>query len=364
MASLYTRKKSKYIWLKYYDKTIKNYHRESTKFTDTKEGWRKAKELLKEVNAGIVLGYKVTESTNPGNVITIKDCYNHFKVQLAGKSKSTQDEYERFYKRFTDHFPETIDCKKITRPEIEKYLASIKALPKLQRNTKHIYYKNTKRFLNFLFDNEYIPFFKISKDFYIKPEVKDILVFEISDIKIILESLPKKNGNFQTMIYLLLYTGLRPSDLINVRVEDINFIEATLKYYSPKTDEHRTVPIHQELIPLLKNRVDEIQIGKLIQYSQIRNMGKAFQRFAELKGLNPDYNLRTFRKTFISLSHDAGVDLATVSKLVGHSNISTTSKYYHKLSLARQNSEINKLSLAKIGTPDRHTKKKSNKKAS
>lgn len=205
--------------------------------------------------------------------------------------------------------------------------------------------------------------FKISKDFYIKPEVKDILVFEISDIKKILESLHDKNENFQTMIYLLLYTGLRPSDLIDIRAEDINFSDATLKYYSPKTDEHRTVPLHQELIPLLKKRVDKIKTGKLIQYSQVKNMGKAFQRFAEFNGLNPEYNLRTFRKTFISLSHDAGVDLATVSKLVGHSNITTTSKYYHKLSLSRQNKEINKFSLAKIGTPDRHTKKKKNKKA-
>jgi integrase/recombinase XerD len=365
MASLYTRKNSQFIWLKYYDKIAKEPFRTSTKFPTTKEGWRKAKELVKEVNAGIVLGYKMSESAvGPEKAKTIKEAYEHFKIHLSSRHKGTKNEYQRFYNRFIQFFPEALDCAKITKSEIGKFLIMINNLPKLQRNSKYVIYKNTKRFLNFLFDNDYLPFFKISKDFYIKPEIKDILVFTLADIKIILEALPAKNENFQIMIYLLLYTGLRPSDLINIRVEDIDFVDATLKYYSPKTDEHRVVPINQELIPLLKKRIDEVKIGRLLGYAQITNMGKAFQRFADDLKLNTDYNLRTFRKTFISLAHGAGMELATVSKLVGHKSILTTSKYYHKLSIARQNSEMNKLSLASLGTSDGHTKKKRKKKAS
>jgi integrase len=365
MASLYIRKNSKFIWLKYYDKLQKKTFRTSTKFDDTKEGWRKAKELLKEVSAGIVLGYKISEnSSGPAKAKTIKEAYEHFKIHLSSKQKGTKSEYARFYNRFVQYFPEALDCTKIKKSEVEKFLVMVNNIPKLQRNSKYIIYKNTKRFINFLFDNDYLPFFRISKDFYIKPEIKDILVFTQADIKTILKALPAKNENFQIMIYLLLYTGLRPSDLINIRVEDIDFVDATLKYYSPKTDEHRVVPINQELIPLLKKRTDEIKIGRLLNYAQITNMGKAFQRFAEDQGLNTDYNLRTFRKTFISLAHGAGMDLATVSKLVGHKSILTTSKYYHKLSLAKQNSELNKLSLASLGTSDGHIKKKTKNKAS
>lgn len=52
--------------------------------------------------------------------------------------------------------------------------------------------------------------------------------------------------------------------------------------------------------------------------------------------------MRTFRKTFIT-NASAQMDLATVSKLVGHQQINTTAKYYTKVDQQRQKIQLDKL---------------------
>ena len=83
----------------------------------------------------------------------------------------------------------------------------------------------------------------------------------------------------------------------------------------------------------------------LISYTSLHNIGRAFREFLKEIGLdNKGYTLRTFRKTFISKAHESNVDYATLSQLVGHSNIRTTAKYYTKFSLSKQQDEISKIS--------------------
>jgi integrase len=143
---------------------------------------------------------------------------------------------------------------------------------------------------------------------------------------------------------MLLYTGLRPSDIYNIEVKDIDMEANTFNYYSEKTDEYFQLPIHRELRPILYDRIKEVKEGKLFMYETIGNIGRAFRRYLKKLNLNnKGYTLRTFRKTVVSLMHDSGVDLATVSKLVGHKQITTTEKYYNKLSLQKKSDELNKL---------------------
>ena len=180
----------------------------------------------------------------------------------------------------------------------------------------------------------------------VKPEVKEIIIFDDADLIKIIEGLKSKNSNFRTMILTLVYTGLRPTDIINVQVKDIDFANQRLKYYSLKTKQPFIVPLHSELIPVLRERCEDVESGRMFDYSGSKEMGKAFQRYLEFLKLDGrKYNLRTFRKTFISLAYQNGIDLAMVSRLVGHSNISTTAKFYNKIMLTKQNEQLNKFTI-------------------
>jgi integrase len=88
----------------------------------------------------------------------------------------------------------------------------------------------------------------------------------------------------------------------------------------------------------------EVESGRLFEYSEVKNMGKAFSRYLEDIGLSKKgYTLRTFRKDFISRSQEAGIPISVTASLVGHSNIKTTMTYYTKLSSKHLKDELSKL---------------------
>ena len=144
------------------------------------------------------------------------------------------------------------------------------------------------------------------------------------------------------MVYLAYYTGLRSSDLLTITVARVDLQNNVLSYYSPKTKKYFQIPFHSKLSDILKARIAEVNSGNLIRFKDTTNMSLAFRRYLKSLGLfGTGYSLRVFRKTFISQASQT-MDLATVSKLVGHSSITTTAKYYNKVELKRKATELEK----------------------
>lgn len=340
MASVY--KKGKRIYISWYDPFEGKTKNRSTGLEYSKENFQKAKLIAKTLQAEI--DKNVMERNRLGiKRNSVASSIEHFLRVNSNKHKSTIYEYNHFFQLFTKKFDVKDPVTIINKTNCEEWLISLREY-NYQQNTLYGFTKVLKKYLNFLFEYNYIPMFKLNSDVVYKPEVKDIIVFSEEDISKILNSLDTKNNNFRTMIYLLLYTGLRPSDIYRITVKDIDFKNRTLRYYSEKTRQYFEVPFHRELEIVLKERVAEVGDGYILNYESINNMGKAFRRFLKQIGLHgKGYNLRTFRKTFITLAHQSGIDLATVSKIVGHKKITTTEKYYNRLSLIKQASELEKL---------------------
>jgi integrase len=83
---------------------------------------------------------------------------------------------------------------------------------------------------------------------------------------------------------------------------------------------------------VLVSRIAKVKTGRIFEYDEVKNMGKAFSSYLEVINLaGKGYNLRTFRKDFISRYQELGISIATTALLVGHSNIKTTMTYYTKL---------------------------------
>jgi integrase len=150
------------------------------------------------------------------------------------------------------------------------------------------------------------------------------------------------------MFYLLLYTGLRPSDIIDIKVEDIDLKNMTLNYYSSKVKVHNIIPLHNKLKPILTERVNQIKTGNIFEYATDGEMGKAFRRYLErLKLDNKGYGLRTFRKTFATRAFEEGMNLLSTSRLLGHRTMQTTQKYYTFVEKKKLAEELKKLKFRK-----------------
>ncbi len=340
MSSLYIRKNSQYIWIKWYDKNTHKNCYASTKIIDNPSGRIKAKAFKREFDSEVIIRHRKQQTGIAGNQ-TLDNAFHHYLKNNAGKNPFTLYEYENFFNKFTLKFSRELNTNKINKLDIESFLNQVKTF-KIQQNTKYNICKNTKKFLNFLFEYGYTAAFVINKDVITGPEVKKKIIFTEGDYKLILENLSEKNNNFKVMVQLLTYTGLRPSDILNITGEDIDPIHETLNYFSQKLGKHRTVPIHSSLLPILIDRSAEVNASRLITYKSISQMGLAMRRY--LKHLKLDkkgYNLRTFRKTFDSYGYENNMEPMSAAELLGHS-AAIAQKHYREISMKRMKNELEK----------------------
>lgn len=339
MASIYN--KGNIIYISWYDPIKGIRLNRSTRLKATKENFKTAKNLAKQLQENLQnekdaykeLGIKRT---------TIRSAFEHFLRNNSDKHPKTIKDYYRFFNYFKQYFNENEVCTVITKLSLEEWITEIKKLP-MQKNSIFDIYKQSNHFLNFLFEYSYLPMFKVNRDIKPKREIKDKIVFSDEDILKIFNGLNEKNINFRTLIYLAFYSGLRSSDMLTIEVKGIDLKNRVMRYYSPKRKIFRQVAFHEELVDILKIRIDSVKQGKLLEYNNIENLGKACNRFFEQIGINnKGYTARTFRKTFITLARRHGIDASVVAELVGHEHTSTADRFYNQISLDQMKEELRK----------------------
>lgn len=359
MASIYKPKDKENWYISFLDPATGKTKNISTKLKATKQNWKKAEEFQKKIEEYVEKKKKEYSVLLFGKK-TIKEAFAHFKKINSDKKPRTISGYEQFFIRFG----EKIDINKpvtiINKALMEDWLINIKQINKA-KNTIYNYFKILRKFLSFLFEYEYIPVFIINKNVKPRAETKAILVFNDEDQKKIIKSLEdkkiikyltspgdikekrKKNTNFRTLIYLLNYTGLRPTDIIDITVEDVDLENLEFNYYSQKTDQYLTVPFHEILKPVLQERIEEVKTGKILNYATVGEMGRAFRRYLEQIELQgKGYNMRTFRKSFATKAFEKDIALMSAAALLGHKTISTTMKYYTKANRKKLAEELKK----------------------
>ena len=303
---------------------------------------KKAEKYAKQLQDKLTHDYKKQKEIGIKRV-TIKEAFEHFKRINQNKNIKTIADYDRFYKKFTAVFDENLPCTTINKLNVENWLMDIKKLD-LAQNTIHGYGKQLNHFLNFLFEYNYTQMFKINREVKTKAEVKEKITFSDEELTKIVDGLKDKNSNFVTAINLLMYTGLRSSDILSIKKENIDLKNRILKYYSPKRKIFREVAFHKKLVPVLRKRLKEISEGEILEYGNVENLGRAITRyFAVLEIDGKHYTARTFRKTFISLCRSRyDIDASIVMELVGHEPVNTTDRYYNKVSAEKMRRELEK----------------------
>lgn len=146
------------------------------------------------------------------------------------------------------------------------------------------------------------------------------------------------------MLELMYASGLRVSELIKLKLSDINF-EAGFIRIKGKADKERVVPVAQRTIERIRNYLTFLR-PRLIKertsdYVFLNNRGKPMtrQRFwqnlkamGKLAGINVTPHM--IRHSFATHLLEGGADLRSLQKMLGHSDISTT-QIYTKVSMDR-----------------------------
>lgn len=137
-------------------------------------------------------------------------------------------------------------------------------------------------------------------------------------------------------VLLLLYTGMRIGEMLNLRCRDVNIAARAIAVHGTKTKAaERIIPIHKDLLPYLAKRLEEsceYLIEKLPgeRFSRFTYVNYFFQPFMQLIGA--EHTPHATRHTFISLMDKCGVSTESVvlKRIAGHADNTITEHYTHK----------------------------------
>ena len=131
------------------------------------------------------------------------------------------------------------------------------------------------------------------------------------------------------------YTGLRLSNIIDLKWSDVNLFSKTIIIQKTKNGEKLGLPMNETVFQLFKSlskvrRIDssEVFLGKLNQRLSRGTVSLMFRLFCKKAGI-ANFRFHDLRHDFCSQLVQRGVDIYTVAALAGHKNIRTTQKYAH-----------------------------------
>ena len=313
-------------------------------------GWKNGKQVRK------YLGYYKTQKEalialadyhkNGVNLdltnITLKDL---FEKWLSDQEKrSITDATKRNQHMAYNHLGSLGDMtiSKIKAVHLQKWMDGIDLKPstksKMKSTVGQVYEYAVQ---NDIISKNYAKFIKIEE----KVE-KTGAVFTDEEIKTLWEH---SDEFIPRILLILIYTGMRIGELLQMNKDTINFEECYMVGGS-KTDagRDRVIPLHQEIIPLVKTQLGDnkwlVQTnrGNAVAYT---NLVKIFNDYMEKVEMN--HKFHDARKTAISLMHTAGIPMETIKIIVGHTGYDVTEKVYLYKNIHELVETINKVKIEK-----------------
>lgn len=143
-------------------------------------------------------------------------------------------------------------------------------------------------------------------------------------------------GKDRAMVITSLLTGMRLSEVLTLKWSDIDFEQGLITVKQQKTGKIITIPLASTLaneLLLYKASGDILFNGRVFEASDInstviKNYSFLFSRLFNRIGIK-GFTFHGLRHTFASLNCQLGMDVVSVQSLLGHSDLSMTSRYSH-----------------------------------
>lgn len=138
------------------------------------------------------------------------------------------------------------------------------------------------------------------------------------------------------MVEILLQTGLRISELSELKVSELELEATSPRISLPKKNAvpAREIPLNKAAVTSIKKYLEErpkvdssyLFITKSGNPILIRNIRSTIDRYFDLAGIK-DAKVNDLRHTFVAFHLQNGTNIQTLSKISGHKRLSTTEKY-------------------------------------
>jgi len=261
---------------------------------------------------------------------------------IRNLSKRTIVWYKHTFKYFNNSFS-ILYITDITTEKIKEYLFNWKIQKNWSTSTFINYKKWLNSFLTWCVENNFL---KENPVLWIpKPKMENRIPKSLKKwdaIKILEYSFHiKYQYRFEkyrnrVIIWIMLFAWLRKSELLNLMVNDIDFDNNTIFIRQWKWKKDRLIPLNSDLKVYIKeylkdrNRLnkDSVYLLNTLKWNSRLNdswFTKIIKKIKEKTSI--DFSAHKLRHTFATLMLEWWVDLFTLSKMLWHSDIKTTTIY-------------------------------------
>jgi integrase len=142
--------------------------------------------------------------------------------------------------------------------------------------------------------------------------------------------LGEASEDLRPVLIIALNTGMRKNEILSLRWKDVDFVKGFIHIADSKSGRSRDIPMNSLVFETLyeMSRAREFVFENPETKAQVLDVKTAFKgacRRAEINGVR----FHDLRHTAASRMVEAGIDLVTVSKILGHASIQMTMRYAH-----------------------------------
>ncbi len=270
------------------------------------------------------------------------------RLNLKGYSDNTKRTYLQQFKEFLCFYNDT-QILDLTETEIQNYMIYLVERKKVSKSTQSQAINAIKYFFEKIMKQE-------QKVYHIERPLREKRLPEVlsqQDVSLIFENIA--NTKHKLMMMLIYGAGLRRSELINLRVGDVDTNRNIVFIRGGKGSKDRQSILAQTIIPLLEEYIKEYEPllwlfygpgGERYSASSLRQILK---RASTAAGIRKNVRLHMLRHSFATHLLEGGTSTRYIQVLLGHESSKTTEMYTHVAAtgLYKIQSPLDTINLAK-----------------
>ena len=139
-----------------------------------------------------------------------------------------------------------------------------------------------------------------------------------------------ENLKHKAILSVAFSTGMRVSEVINLKITDIDSKRMIIHIHNGKGRKDRIVPLTQYILELFRDYFRQYKPKEYLFNGQFGvKYSKTSCNQIVKKHLGKDYHFHTLRHSCFTTLLESGIDIRIIQKIAGHSNIKTTEIYTH-----------------------------------